>query len=566
MNTKTNAAFYYIAEGYDTKGKALMGRQSAGEGFFKGYAKHAGVDTFYCYGPEVQQFGHFQQSLTQGAGSEKNSVFIPFAEFSRLQEVGCLFLPGPNLSDDAWVRRSFDSRAYSLCGVTHTTATQRIMDSFGALLVDPVQSWDAVVCTSTVVKKTLERVVDEYASYLEERMGVRPQLPVQLPVIPLGVDCDRFDVADKDSRRTLWREKLGIGVEDIAVLYMGRLNFNAKAHPLPMFLALEEAARRTGKKVWLLLTGWFDPPVGEALWREDAKKFCPSVQTVFLDGRQEDVRWNIWHAADIFTSLSDNIQETFGLTPIEAMAAGLPVVVSDWDGYRDTVRHGIDGFRIPVWMPEPGSGEELAVRFANKVDLYGKYCGTVSQMTNVGIGECIMTYCRLIQDQELRSKMGEAGRQRARAQYDWSIIVNTYQELWQELATRRSRDSENAPRSKGKVAMPLRQDPFTLFQEYPSHLVTGECLVTLQGGRIRGWWEKIVSSPMNRFLLTENRLLLTKEEQTKLLAHLLARQTATVTELTALFPPQRQSVVQHTLAWMAKTGMVGMSEAKQKEQ
>ena len=65
---------------------------------------------------------------------------------------------------------------------------------------------------------------------------------------------------------------------------------------------------------------------------------------------------------DIFCSLSDNIQETFGITPIEAMSAGLPVVVSDWDGYRDTVRDGIDGFRVPTQMPPPGYGDELALR------------------------------------------------------------------------------------------------------------------------------------------------------------------------------------------------------------
>ncbi len=38
----------------------------------------------------------------------------------------------------------------------------------------------------------------------------------------------------------------------------------------------------------------------------------------------------------IFTSPIDNIQETFGLTPVEAMACGVPRLSSDWDGYRDT--------------------------------------------------------------------------------------------------------------------------------------------------------------------------------------------------------------------------------------
>ena len=31
------------------------------------------------------------------------------------------------------------------------------------------------------------------------------------------------------------------------------------------------------------------------------------------------------------------------------MAAGLPVVVSDWDGYRYTVTDGVEGFRIPYF-------------------------------------------------------------------------------------------------------------------------------------------------------------------------------------------------------------------------
>ena len=30
------------------------------------------------------------------------------------------------------------------------------------------------------------------------------------------------------------------------------------------------------------------------------------------------------------------------------MAAGVPLVVSDWNGYRDLVRNGIDGFRVPT--------------------------------------------------------------------------------------------------------------------------------------------------------------------------------------------------------------------------
>ena len=49
---------------------------------------------------------------------------------------------------------------------------------------------------------------------------------------------------------------------------------------------------------------------------------------------EDQARTNLYHAADVFLTLSDNLQETFGLTVIEAMTAGLPVVANDWNGYK----------------------------------------------------------------------------------------------------------------------------------------------------------------------------------------------------------------------------------------
>ena len=82
-----------------------------------------------------------------------------------------------------------------------------------------------------------------------------------------------------------------------------------------------------------------------------------------VDGRDPVVRKQAWSAADFFTSLSDNIQETFGLTPVEAMAAGLPIVITDWNGYRDTLEDGIQGIAIPTVSPPSGSGEDIAAKY-----------------------------------------------------------------------------------------------------------------------------------------------------------------------------------------------------------
>src|SRR5207247_206243 len=110
--------------------------------------------------------------------------------------------------------------------------------------------------------------------------------------------------------------------DEVVVLFVGRLSFHAKAHPFPMYEGLSRAARAAGRKVRLLCAGW---AVDAAIMRafvDGARAFAPNVRTDFLDGNNPQVRYAIWHAADLFTSLSDNIQETFGLAVVEALACG----------------------------------------------------------------------------------------------------------------------------------------------------------------------------------------------------------------------------------------------------
>jgi len=52
----------------------------------------------------------------------------------------------------------------------------------------------------------------------------------------------------------------------------------------------------------------------------------PEVTVLPLDAREPSIKHSALAVAHAFVSLADNIQESFGLTPIEAMAAGLPAV------------------------------------------------------------------------------------------------------------------------------------------------------------------------------------------------------------------------------------------------
>ena len=104
----------------------------------------------------------------------------------------------------------------------------------------------------------------------------------------------------------------------------------------------------------------------------------------------------VWQAADIFCSFSDNIQETFGISPIEAMASSLPIVVSNWNGYKESVRDGIDGFKISTLMPEGGLGRDLAISHAMDINNYDHYVGKTSAFISVDIDQATDRFDKLM--------------------------------------------------------------------------------------------------------------------------------------------------------------------------
>lgn len=559
MSARPNAAIYYAPEAFDTSRTRLLGRHAAGEGFLDAFVRHGEVDRLYAYCRTREEFESFKSFVARAAESDRKTAWIPHGKLDQLAQPESLFVGGPGIADLAWQRRHLDPRTYSICGITHTTASHAVMDAIGTLPIAPVQPWDAIICTSSVVRKTVEHVLEGWQDYLATRLSAKSFVPLQLPVIPLGVDCKRFErSAAADKARKELRQRHGIADDDLVVLFLGRLSFHAKAHPLPMYLGLEHAAQRLKRRIHLVQVGWFANEYIENAFREGAKAYCPSVNAIFLDGRQPENRWNIWFAADLFTSLSDNIQETFGLVPIEALAAGLPMVVSDWDGYRDTVRHGIDGLMVPTAMSPPGTGMDLALRHVLDLDTYDRYIGHASQCVAVDVGACAEAYTSLLGNPELRKTMGEAGYRRAREIFDWPHIIAAYQELWRELGDRRKKAAVVAPLTAGRPPHPLRDDPFSVFRSYPSTALQDDTVIV---PRFEGKPPDLAGFLEDPLTSGSKQLLATAEERDKLLAMLGTTVPCTVSDLLEPFPKgARRRFVLRTLVWLAKVGLVSIGK------
>ncbi len=550
------AVIYFHPEAYTTSGPKLMGRNAAGESFLRGFFAHSQATEFWAQVDKPEHARLFAQTASSAGRSEPVRA-VDKTSLAALAQAGVVYFPGPGIGEHAWQRAlaggATGHGAWSLCGITHTTSSAGAMDALANLLTAPVQPWDAVICTSTAVKDNVTRLLQAQADYLRQRLGLQRLVLPQLPVIPLGIHTQDF--AFTPEQKAAARAAIGVDAQTLVVLYTGRLSFHAKAHPLAMYQALQQAAANlpAGQQVLLVECGWHANDFIALAYADAAQKACPSVRVLTLDGRKADARQTAWASADVFCSLSDNIQETFGIVPIEAMAASLPVVVADWDGYKDTVRDGVDGYRIATLMPGTGLGTDLAQRHALDMDTYDMYCGHTCSLVAVDVQATAQAFTRLFASIELRQTMGEAGRARARTVYDWATIIPQYEALWAQLTEIRK---AQAPDLKPLAhPWPARMDPFHAFASYPTQTLTPQTLLALVDADASTALARVAQYQTLAMVNFAKLVLPTDAEVQALLAGVASGPQA-AGALIAVIAPERQAFVFRTLVWLVKLGIL----------
>ena len=148
----------------------------------------------------------------------------------------------------------------------------------------------------------------------------------KIVVLYNGVDKDRFHPARRGEVRDQLRNRWKIPLDAPLLLFVGS-GFRRKG--LDRLLSIWKSPRLD--KVFLLVVGT-DARIGQ--YRSRADSIAPG--RIVFTGRQEDVE-NYYAAADGFALPS--LQEAFGNVVIEALASGLPVLVSR-DAGASEILHG----------------------------------------------------------------------------------------------------------------------------------------------------------------------------------------------------------------------------------
>jgi glycosyltransferase involved in cell wall biosynthesis len=159
------------------------------------------------------------------------------------------------------------------------------------------------------------------------------------------------------------------------------------------------------------------PEIGRLMKVAEAEQVADAVTFVGCRGRSELRAY--YAAADAFVSTP--WYEPFGITPVESMACGTPVVGAEVGGIKATVRDGETGYLVP-----PKDPDALADRLA-----------------------------KLLGDPTLRAAMSRNAIRRARTQYTWAKVADQVARVYNEVRTVTVRPSLVPATMAGPAALPF---------------------------------------------------------------------------------------------------------------
>ncbi|MDR5784462.1 glycosyltransferase family 1 protein [Caballeronia sp. LZ065] len=237
--------------------------------------------------------------------------------------------------------------------------------------------------------------------------------PARIDLVPCGFDRAEFHPLDKARAR----EMLGWPQDRFIVLQLGRMVPRKGIDNVVRALGVCHAEHRESAELYVV--GGNSDEANEIATPEIGRlrgiaRECGIEEHVHFAGRhgRNDLKL-FYNAADVFVTTP--WYEPFGITPLEAMACGTPVIGADVGGIRYSVAHGETGLLVPPKHP-------------------------------AALAHAIATLKR---DSALARRMGAAGLTRAQAMFTWSSVAQALAQVYERVSGPQLQDAARAAISGG---------------------------------------------------------------------------------------------------------------------
>lgn len=374
----------------------------------------------------------------------------------------------------ARLRNAHSPRLFPVTGPVHSLSYPDYPAAFLRQLWAGATRRDCIIATSEAGRLAVEG----FFTHLRTGFGLTHLPGPSVRRVPLGLDpaAAQAPIPGPGDKAAL-RQRLGLPLDRRLLLVLGRVSHASKMDVLPLVRALSrlfENGQAKQESLAVVLAGWAeeDDSFPKALQELAARVGV----TILLELRPDERRKNeILAACDLFVSIADNPQETFGISLLEAQAACLPVIASDYDGYRDLISQGGEaetGLLVPTIGPAPAPGDDFVDRLAPLL-FDNQYHLLLAQRTVVRTRELAEALAALLGDPERCRRMGLAGRERVRERFLWPRIIEQHLALWDELWSLPTPD----PESLRLVPHPLHLPYSRVFAPYPTMTLAPDTLL-----------------------------------------------------------------------------------------
>jgi glycosyltransferase involved in cell wall biosynthesis len=270
----------------------------------------------------------------------------------------------------------------------------------------------------TELVRTADRVIAECPQDREDLIGMYGAPSARIATVPCGFDPNELAPCD----RAHARRALSLPENEFIVLQLGRLVPRKGVDNV--IRAMAPLVHEHRVRARLLIVGGESEEPSEASTpeigrlRAIAEAAGVAAQVHFVGRRDRDALSRFYSAADAFVTTP--WYEPFGITPLEAMACGTPVVGAAVGGIKSTVVDGVTGFLVPPRDPQ-ALARKLAV---------------------------------LAQNPMLARALGRGGIRRARSLYTWERVTERLLRVYVDVVKHSQFTRRPIARPRNLVALP----------------------------------------------------------------------------------------------------------------
>ncbi len=256
---------------------------------------------------------------------------------------------------------------------------------------------DGRIEVESEVIAAVDRLIAQCPSERDELVDDYGADPNKVVLIPSAVNIERFQPVSRDQAR----QQIGLNTDELVIGYIGRMMPRKDVRNLVHATALLK--QQTDLSFTLLLVGGetadadpvATPEIG--VLQQLAAELGIADRVRFVGKRQPDMLRYYYSAADVVVTTP--WYEPFGLTPLEAMACGRPVIGSAVGGITYTIDNEVTGLLVSPRDP-------------------------------AALADALL---RLLTQTERREQMGQDARKRVEREFTWATVAERTAALYQTL-------------------------------------------------------------------------------------------------------------------------------------